>query len=85
MTKTPERPLHEYLKDVRDGTGVRAGSALPLGTSQQENGGNFAFFSLRICSSQEGNRLRIVQSPSPWESAPVRFWWHEGRGIHEPI
>jgi len=45
VTKTAERPLHDYLMDVSDCNGVRVGSALLMGTSQQDNGRNFAFFS----------------------------------------
>ena len=68
-TKTanaPERPLHEYLKDVSDRTGVRVGSALPLGTSQQENGSNFAFF------SRHATRVRLELFDHPDDSTPSR-------------
>ena len=45
MAEMPERPLYEYLQEVSDRNCVRVGSALPLGTTTQENGGNFALFS----------------------------------------
>ena len=68
-TKTanlPERPLHDYLKTVCDHTGVRVGSALPLGTSQQENGGNFAFF------SRHATRVRLEFFDHPNDHVPSR-------------
>ena len=68
-TKTanlPERPLHDYLKTVCDHTGVRVGSALPLGTSQQENGGNFAFF------SRHATRVRLEFFDHPNDHFPSR-------------
>jgi glycogen operon protein len=44
IMNTPERPLHNYLKDVSECTGVRVGTALPLGTFQREGGVDFAVF-----------------------------------------
>ena len=66
MTKTPERPLHAYLKAVSDCKGVRVGSALPLGTSQQDSGGNFAFF------SRHATRARLELFDSPDDRTPSR-------------
>ena len=66
MTKTPERSLPDYLKAVSDGAGVRVGSALPMGTSQQDNGGNFAFF------SRHATRVRLELFDSPADQTPSR-------------
>jgi len=66
MTKTLVRPLHDYLKAVSDRAGVRAGSALPLGTSEQDNGGNFAFF------SRHATRVRLELFDHPGDGAPRR-------------
>ncbi len=69
VTKTQERPLHDYLEAVSDRTGVRVGSALPMGTSQQDSGGNFAFF------SRHATRVRLELF-----DRPARNWtgdvWH---------
>jgi len=68
-TKTanaPERPLHDYLAAVSDRSHVRAGSALPLGTSQQENGGNLAFF------SHHATRVRLEFFDHAEDSTPSR-------------
>jgi glycogen operon protein len=65
-TNTPARPLHDYLKAVSDRTGVRLGSALPLGTSPQENGGNFAFF------SRHATRVRLELFDHPDDQTPSR-------------
>jgi glycogen operon protein len=45
IMNTPERPLHNYLKDISERTGVRVGTALPLGTFQRKGGVDFAVFS----------------------------------------
>ena len=66
MTKTPERPLHAYLNAVSDCKGVRVGSALPLGTSQQDSGGNFAFF------SRHATRARLELFDGPDDRTPSR-------------
>jgi len=66
VTKTPERPLHDYLTAVSDSTGVRVGSALPMGTSQQDNGGNFAFF------SRHATRVRLELFDRPEDKIPSR-------------
>ena len=66
MTNAPERNLPDYLKAVCDRTGVQAGSALPLGTSQQQNGGNFAFF------SRHATRVRLELFDHPWDGTPSR-------------
>jgi len=65
MAQTPERPLHEYLKEVSDCNCVRVGSALPLGTTTQENGGNFALFS----RNATGVRLELFDHPLDQEAA----------------
>ena len=66
VTKTPERPLPDYLKAVSDRAGVRVGSVLPMGTSQQDNGGNFAFF------SRHATRVRLELFDSPADQTPSR-------------
>ena len=66
VTKTPERPLHDYLKAVSDCKGVRVGSALPMGTSQQDSGGNFAFF------SRHATRVRLELFDRPDDHTPSR-------------
>ncbi len=43
--KTPERPLHDYLAEVSERTGIRVGYPLPFGTHEFAGGVNFAFFS----------------------------------------
>ena len=59
MGEMPERPLHEYLQEVSDCNCVRVGSAMPLGTTIQENGGNFALFS----RNATGVRLELFDHP----------------------
>jgi glycogen operon protein len=66
MAPASERPLHDYLKAVSGRTGVRVGSALPLGTSRQENGGNFAFF------SRHATRVRLELFDRPGDQTPAR-------------
>ena len=66
VTKAAERPLHDYLEAVSDQTDVRAGSALPLGTSQQENGVNFSFF------SRHATRVRLELFDRPQDRTPSR-------------
>lgn len=65
-TKTPERPLHDYLIAVSDQADVRMGSALPLGTFQQEKGCNFAFF------SRHGTRVRLELFARAEDRTPSR-------------
>ncbi len=60
------RPLAEYLNDVSERTSTRAGSAMPLGTSQQENGGNFAFF------SRDATRVQLELFDRPEDRKPSR-------------
>jgi isoamylase len=66
VTKTAERPLHDYPNAVSERTGVRVGSALPLGTSQQDGGGNFAFF------SRHATRVRLELFDYPEDQIPSR-------------
>ena len=61
-----QRPLREYLADVADHGRVRVGSPIPLGTSRQENGGNFAFVSRHAT----GVRLELFDHPD--DRAPAR-------------
>src|SRR5450830_78460 len=63
---TPERPLHNYLKDVSECTGVRVGTALPLGTFQREGGVNFAVF------SRHATRVQLALFDLPEDATPVR-------------
>lgn len=42
---TPERPLHDYVKDVCEYTEVRIGVPLPMGAHEYAGGVNFALFS----------------------------------------
>ena len=63
---TPERPLHNYLKDVSECTGVRVGTALPLGTFQREGGVNFAVF------SRHATRVQLELFDLPVDATPVR-------------
>lgn len=63
---TPERPLHNYLKDVSERTGVRIGTALPLGTFQREGGVNFAVF------SRHATRVQLELFDLPVDAMPVR-------------
>jgi len=81
-----ERPLHDYLKEVSDHTGVRVGSALPLGTSQQETGANFAFFSRHATRvrlelfdrSDEPASRRIDLDPARNRTGDVWHVWVDG-------
>ena len=66
VTKTSERPLPDYLKAASDCAGVRVGSALPMGTSQQDGGGNFAFF------SRHATRVRLELFDRPEDQIPSR-------------
>ncbi len=66
VRRTPERPLHDYLEAVSDCTAVRVGSALPMGTSQQDNGGNFAFF------SRHATRVRLELFDNTEDHIPSR-------------
>jgi isoamylase len=66
VTKTPKRPLPDYLDAVSESTGVRVGSALPMGTSQQDIGGNFAFF------SRHATRVRLELFDRPEDKIPSR-------------
>jgi len=81
-----ERPLHDYLKEVSDHTGVQVGSALPVGTSQQETGANFAFFSRHATrvrlelfdrSDQPASR-RIDLDPACNRTGDVWHVWVDG-------
>jgi len=64
--KTTERLLYDYLNDVTDQTGIRVGTALPLGTFQGEGGGNFAFF------SRNATRVRLELFDLPTDGTPAR-------------
>ncbi|MGZ9234340.1 MAG: glycogen debranching protein GlgX [Anaerolineales bacterium] len=62
----PEYPLHDYLEDVSERTGVRVGTALPLGTFQRDGGVNFAVF------SRHATRVRLELFDLPGDAAPAR-------------
>lgn len=64
---TSERPLHNYLKDVSERTGVRVGTALPLGTFQRECGVNFAVF------SRHATRVQLELFDLPVDG-PYQLW-----------
>ncbi len=66
VTKAAERPLHDYLEAVSNQTDVRVGFALPLGTSQQENGVNFSFF------SRHATRVRLELFDHAEDRTPSR-------------
>lgn len=63
---TPERPLHEYLAEVCEGTDVRAGVPLPLGTYARGEGVNFAFF------SRHASRVRLELFDHPDDATAAK-------------
>lgn len=71
---TPERPLHNYLRNVSERTGVRVGTALPLGTFQRECGVNFAVFIRHATRVQlELFDLPVDGQCQPWEGHRFNF------------
>jgi isoamylase len=61
-----ERPLRDYLAEVCECTGVRAGVPLPFGTHESGAGVNFAFF------SRHASRVRLELFDRPEAATPAR-------------
>ena len=66
MTKTPQRLLHDYISEISERAGVRAGSPLPLGTLESGGGVNFAIF------SRDASRVRLKLFDHPEDAVPAR-------------
>jgi len=66
IMKTAQRPLEVYLNDVSEHPDVRVGAPLPLGTSESNGGGNFAFF------SRHATRVRLELFDRPEDKTPAR-------------
>ncbi|HEV2174124.1 MAG TPA: glycogen debranching protein GlgX [Nitrospira sp.] len=64
--KTPERPLHDYLAEVSERTGIRVGYPLPFGTHEFAGGVNFAFF------SRHASRVRLELFDHPADATPAK-------------
>ena len=61
-----ERPLHDYVAEVSERTEVRMGVPLPMGTHQDGEGVNFAFF------SRHASRVRLELFDHPEDAAAAR-------------
>lgn len=64
MTTTTQRAFSEYLQDISESSGVRAGVPLPLGTHQRGDGVNFALF------SRHATRVWLAFFDHPGDEAP---------------
>ena len=64
--KNPECLSSDYIKNVTDHAVIRVGSAMPLGTFQREDGGNFAVF------SRHATRVRLELFDLPEDAMPAR-------------
>ncbi|HVW68804.1 MAG TPA: hypothetical protein VHB68_07500, partial [Steroidobacteraceae bacterium] len=64
--KTTERPLPEYLAEVRETSDVRRGMPLPLGTRASLDGVNFALF------SRHARRVRLELFEHSSDATPSR-------------
>ncbi|MFN2110778.1 MAG: alpha-amylase family glycosyl hydrolase, partial [Anaerolineae bacterium] len=64
---TRERPLHDYVADVCEHTGVRRGVPLPLGTQESGGGVNFALF------SRHASRVRLELFDQPTGATPAKI------------
>jgi isoamylase len=60
------RTFSDYVRDVSESSGVRAGTPLPLGTHQQGDGANFALF------SRHATRIWLDFFDHPEDSTPSR-------------
>jgi glycogen operon protein len=84
-----ERPLHDYMAEVSERTGVRIGVPLPMGTHEYGRGVNFAFFSrhasrvrLELFDHPEDARAARVIDLDPARNRTGDVWhvWVEGIG-----
>ena len=64
--EAPQRALHDYIADISEHAGVRAGSPLPLGIQERGDGVNFAIF------SRYASRVRLELFDHPEDAAPAR-------------
>jgi glycogen operon protein len=63
---TCERPLHDYVAEVSEHTEVRMGVPLPMGTHEDGEGVNFAFF------SRHASRVRLELFDHPEDATAAR-------------
>ena len=61
-----ERPLHNYVAEVSEQTGVRVGVPLPMGTHARGEGVNFSFF------SRHASRVRLELFDHPEDAIAAR-------------
>jgi len=66
VTKTPERPLHDYLAEISERTEIRMGVPLPMGTHEYGGGVNFSFF------SRHAARVRLELFDLSADATPAR-------------
>ena len=66
MTKTPPLSLSDHISKISEHADIRAGSPMPLGKHESDEGVNFAIFS---CYA---NRARLEFFNHPKDAAPAR-------------
>ena len=66
MTKTPQLNLPDYISKISEHADVRAGSPMPLGAHERDDGVNFAIF------SRYASRVRLEFFDHPEDAAPAR-------------
>jgi glycogen operon protein len=66
MTKTPQLNLPDYISKISEHADVRAGSPMPLGAHESDDGVNFAIF------SRYASRVRLEFFNHPEDAAPAR-------------
>jgi glycogen operon protein len=66
MMKTPQRKLQDYISEISEYADVRAGSPMPLGAHESNDGVNFAIF------SHYASRVRLEFFNYPEDAAPAR-------------
>ena len=66
MTKTPQLNLPDYISKISEHADVRAGSPMPLGAHESDDGVNFAIF------SRYASHVRLEFFNHPEDAAPAR-------------
>jgi glycogen operon protein len=66
MTKNPQRELRDYISDTSEHADVRAGSPMPLGAHESDDGVNFAIF------SRYASHVRLEFFNHPEDATPAR-------------
>ena len=66
MTKAPQLNLPDYISKVSEHADVRAGSPIPLGAHESDDGVNFAIF------SRYASRVRLEFFNHPEDASPAR-------------